>query len=64
LLSACFLNDNKQIYIASSNENEGLVEKIKVFDLNGNVVKEIENIIVMLIILIFIMIIKIQKYIF
>ena len=44
LYSACFLNDNNESYIISSNcdwdENS---ENIKVFDFNGNITKEIND---------------------
>ena len=44
LYSSCFLNDNCQIYIISSNYNySGNCEPIKVFDLNGKYIKEIYN---------------------
>jgi WD40 repeat protein len=46
LYSACFLNYNNQTYIVSSNGDfdlEGKSEKIKVFDFNGEKVKEINN---------------------
>ena len=42
LYSACFLNDNEQIYIVTSNyylDNDS--ENIKVFDLKGNIIKYI-----------------------
>ena len=44
LYSACFLNENNHIYIVTSNyclDNNS--EKIKVFDLQGNKIKEINN---------------------
>ena len=44
--SACFLNDNNQIYILTSksirNKREKL-EQIKIYDLKGNKIKEINN---------------------
>ena len=40
LLSACFLNDNNNIYIVTSNENYQDVEPVKIFDLNGNLIKK------------------------
>ena len=40
LTSACFLNDNNQIYIIPSNNS---FELIKVFDINGNKIKEIND---------------------
>ena len=45
LSSACFLNMNNIIYIISSNSNKynNNIEFIKIFDLNGNKVKEIDN---------------------
>ena len=46
LLSACFLNDNNQIYIVTSNYrliNLSRAEFIKVFDLNGKKIKDINN---------------------
>ena len=47
LNSACFLNDNDNIYICSSNGENGNptienLEQIKIFDLNGNKLKEIK----------------------
>ena len=44
--SACFLNDNNQIYILTSNSIPNEKEKaepIKIFDLKGNKIKEINN---------------------
>ena len=43
--SACFLNDNNKILIISSNDNEEneISELIKIFDFNGNKIKEINN---------------------
>jgi WD40 repeat protein len=44
LLSACFLFDNNQTYIITSNcSNENNSEKIKIFDLNGNIIKEMKD---------------------
>ena len=45
LYSACFLNDNNQIYIIScnSNFNQNNFELIKVYDYRGNIIKEIKN---------------------
>ena len=45
LLSACILNDKNQIYILISNFNwyEDMIELIKVYDYNGNKIKEINN---------------------
>ena len=44
LYSACFLNDNNTIYIIASNNNYPAdSEEIKVFDLNGNKIKEISD---------------------
>ena len=43
-MSACFLSENNQIYIITSNcafENNS--EQIKVFDFNGNLIKEIND---------------------
>ena len=40
LYSACFLNDNNQIYIVIGNLNN---EPIEIFDLNGKIVKKINN---------------------
>ena len=40
LYSACFLNDNNQIYIVTGNLNN---EPIEIFDLNGKIVKKINN---------------------
>ena len=42
LKTSCFLNDTHNIYILTSNSCESnLIEPIKVFDLNGNKIKEI-----------------------
>ena len=47
LYSACFLNDNKQIYFISCNYNyfgnTDYSESIKVFDINSNKIKSIKN---------------------
>ena len=43
LLSACFLKDNNQNYIISSNRHWINNEFIKVFDFNGNKIKEIND---------------------
>jgi hypothetical protein len=47
LYSACFLNDNNnnQIYILTSNGNDQSInyEPIKIYDLNGKKIKEINN---------------------
>ena len=44
LLSACFLNENNEIYILTSNRNFNTnIEYIKAYDLNGNKIKEINN---------------------
>ena len=44
LNSACFLNDNDQIYIISSNYRIGANSgPIKVYDIKGNIIKEINN---------------------
>ena len=43
LNSACFLIDNFNIYIISSNWNFNNVENIKVFDIKGNKIKEIND---------------------
>ena len=43
LNSGCFLNDNNNIYIVSSNFNYCIFEPIKIFDLNGNEIKKLEN---------------------
>ena len=44
LLSACFIKDNNKIYIITSNFNKnGNSEYIKIFDLNGQKIKEIDN---------------------
>ena len=43
LVSTCFLNDNNIYIITSNKNNTNLLENIKIFDLNGNKAKEIEN---------------------
>ena len=43
LFSACLLSDNNQNYIITSNVNKKIFEPIKVFDLKGNKIKEIDN---------------------
>ena len=44
LWSSCFLNESNQIYIITSNFNIfGKSESIKVFDLNGKKIREINN---------------------
>jgi WD40 repeat protein len=44
LLSACFLYENNQIYIITSNSNfENNSEPIKIFDFNGNKIKDIKD---------------------
>ena len=44
LNSACFLKENNQVFIITSNDNnEDNPENIKVFDLNGKKIKEITN---------------------
>ena len=44
LKAACFLNDNDKIYIVVSNSNNfDKVKPLKIYDLNGNVSKEINN---------------------
>ena len=44
LCSACILNENNNIYIITSNCNIiGASEKIKIFDLEGNIMKQIDN---------------------
>ena len=41
LNSACFLNEIEHIYIITSNFNYSSAEKIKIYDFNGNKIKEI-----------------------
>ena len=41
--SACFLYDNYQNYIISSNDSHKKCESIKIFDFNGNKIKEIND---------------------
>ena len=47
LFSACFLRQNNEIYILTSNSNNSsnnhISEPIKVFDLNGQKIKEVNN---------------------
>ena len=43
LNSACFLNENDNVYIASSNWNFDFVENIKIFDIKGKKIKEIND---------------------
>ena len=46
LYSSCFLNQNNQIYIITSNYKEklfGKTEPIKIFNLNGKFINEINN---------------------
>ena len=44
LLSSCFLNQNNDIFILSSNNNlNGNSEHIKIFDFNGQKINEINN---------------------
>ena len=44
LKAACFLNDNDKIYIVVSNSNNfDKVKPLKIYDLNGNISKEINN---------------------
>ena len=47
LSSACFLNNNNQIYIITSDYSDfiysSLSDPIKIFDLNGNLIKEIKH---------------------
>ena len=43
LNSACLLNNNNQIYIITSNFYYYSFEPIKIFDLNGNKIKELNN---------------------
>ena len=44
LLSACFLYENNQNYIITSNCNfENTSEPIKIYDFNGNKIKEIND---------------------
>ena len=44
LLSSCFLKNNNSVYIVTSNCNkEGDSENMKIFDLNGDKIKEIYN---------------------
>ncbi len=43
LNSACFLNDNNNIYIISSNWNFNNTENIKVFNMKGEKIKDIND---------------------
>ena len=43
ILSACFLNDNSQIYIITNNNTVNKVDPIKVFNIKGIKIKEINN---------------------
>ena len=43
LHSGCFLNDNNNNYIITSNDNYSNSESIKIYDFNGNKIKEINN---------------------
>jgi len=43
LNSACFFNENDKIYIASSNWNFDFAENIKIFDIKGKKIKEIND---------------------
>ena len=43
LNSACFLNDNDNIYLISSNWNFNDIENIKVFNMKGEIIKEIND---------------------
>ena len=43
LYSACFLNEKNKLYIITSNKSFGHSDPIKVFDLKGNKIKEIED---------------------
>ena len=48
IYSSCFLKENNQIYIVTSNYNENfhgnnVCESIKIYNLNGNQIKEINN---------------------
>ena len=43
LYSACFLSENNELFIVSSNCNYLNSELIKVFDLKGNLIKKIDN---------------------
>ena len=43
LNSGCFLNDNDELYIITSNWSFNDVEKIKVFNINGEKIKEIND---------------------
>ena len=43
IFSACFLNNNNQNYILTSNSDLDICESIKVFDFKGNKIKEIND---------------------
>jgi len=43
LYTSCFLKDKNQYYIITSNANNNDSEPIKIFDFNGNKIKEINN---------------------
>ena len=43
LYSSCFLNDNNQLYILTSNFTYSLPEPIKLYNLQGNIIKEIKE---------------------
>ena len=43
IFSACFLNENNQIYIVTSNHNLDDYDIIEVFDMKGNKIKEINE---------------------
>ena len=43
LNSACFLNENDNIHIVTSNWNFGNIEGIKIFNIKGDKIKEINN---------------------
>ena len=43
LYSSCILNDNNKAYIVTSNQNIFNLESIKIFDFNGNKIKEIND---------------------
>ena len=43
LYSSCFLNNNNNTYIITSNLNYGKSDNIKIFDFNSNKIKEIDN---------------------
>ena len=43
IFSACLLYDNNKIFIITSNNSNYTTENIKIFDLNGNKLKEVNN---------------------